>query len=59
MHKKDLLDLARLFRLLEADDTYPDFPAACRRLHLLPGPVNETLLRELGMGGDEFISRCM
>ena len=59
MNKKDTLALARLVRLLETDAAVPDFPAACRRLGIAPGPLNEALLRELGMGGEEFIQRCM
>jgi hypothetical protein len=47
----------RLFRLLETDRTLPDFPAACRRLHILPGALNEALLREYGICGEELILR--
>ena len=47
----------RLFRLLEANRTLSDFPAACRRLHLLPGALNEALLREYGICGEELILR--
>lgn len=57
--KTAALSLDRLVRLLETDRTLPDFPAACRRLHLLPGPLNETLLRELGLGGEEFLTYWM
>ena len=47
----------RLFRLLETDRTLPDFPTACRRLHVLPGALNEALLRESGICGEELILR--
>lgn len=47
----------RLFRLLETDRTLSDFPTACRRLRLLPGSLNEALLREYGIGGEELILR--
>lgn len=47
----------RLFRLLETDRSVPDFPAACRRLHVLPGALNEALLRESGISGEELILR--
>lgn len=47
----------RLFRLLETNRTLSDFPAACRRLHLLPGVLNEALLREYGICGEELILR--
>lgn len=48
-------DLDRFVRLTETDPRLPDFPAACRRLHVLPGELNETLLRELGVDGERFI----
>lgn len=48
-------DLDRFLRLAETDPHLPDFPAACRRLHVLPGELNETLLRELGVDGERFI----
>ena len=48
---------SRLFRLLETDRTLSDFPTACRRLHLLPGVLNEALLREYGICGEELILR--
>jgi len=47
----------RLFRLLETDRTLPDFPTACRRLRILPGALNEALLRECGISGEELILR--
>lgn len=47
----------RLFRLLETERTHPDFPAACRRLHVIPGELNEALLRETGICGEELILR--
>ena len=49
--------VARLFRLLESDRSLSDFPAACRRLRVLPGELNESLLRELGISGEELILR--
>lgn len=49
--------VARLFRLLESDRSLSDFPAACRRLRVLPGELNESLLRELGLSGEELILR--
>lgn len=49
--------VARLFRLLESDRALSDFPAACRRLRVLPGELNESLLRELGLSGEELILR--
>jgi hypothetical protein len=47
----------RLFRLLETEPAFSDFPAVCRRLHVLPGELNETLLREVGISGEELILR--
>ena len=55
--KRKQSDLTRLFRLIETDRTLPDFPTACRRLHLLPGALNEALLRRYGIGGEELILR--
>lgn len=49
--------LSLLFRLLETDRTLADYPAACRRLRLLPGALNEELLRRYGIGGEELILR--
>ena len=49
--------LTSLFRLLEADRSLSDFPAVCCRLHVLPGELNETLLREVGISGEELILR--
>lgn len=48
---------ACLFHLLETDRTLSDFPAVCRRLHVVPGELNETLLRETGISGEELILR--
>ena len=56
MNRKDS-SLSRLFRLLETDRTLSDFPTACRRLRLLPGALNEALLRRYGIGGEELILR--
>jgi hypothetical protein len=47
----------RLFRLLETERALSDFPAVCRRLHVLPGELNEMLLRETGISGEELILR--
>lgn len=56
MNRKDTLALTRLFRLLETDTvSLPDFPAACHRLRLVPGPLNELLLCELGVCGEELL----
>lgn len=48
---------ARLFRLLETERTLSDFPSTCRRLRILPGELNESLLLELGISGEELILR--
>lgn len=47
----------RLFRLLETERAFSDFPDVCRRLHILPGELNEMLLRETGISGEELILR--
>ena len=55
--KKKASATDRLFRLLETERTLSDFPAACRRLHVVPGELNESLLREVGISGEEIILR--
>ena len=50
-------DLDRFLRLAETDPHLPDFPAACRRLHVLPGVLDEWLFRELGISGEEILLR--
>ena len=47
----------RLFRLLETERSLSDFPAVCRRLHIMPGELNEILLLETGISGEELILR--
>ena len=32
-----------------------DFPAICRRLRVVPGVLNEILIRETGLCGEEII----
>ena len=56
MNRQDSV-LTSMFRQLEADRSLSDFPAVCRRLHVLPGELNETLLREVGISGEELILR--
>jgi len=46
-----------LFRLLESDRIPADFPDACRLLRVLPGALNELILRELGLSGEELLMR--
>jgi hypothetical protein len=55
--KKKESATARLFRFLETERTFSDFPAVCARLHLMPGALNESLLRETGLSGEEIILR--
>ena len=45
---------ARLFRLLETERTLSDFPAACRRLHVAPGWLDEWIFELLGVSGEEL-----
>ncbi|MCR4824083.1 MAG: hypothetical protein K5849_01870 [Bacteroidales bacterium] len=47
--------IAAFFELLESGSAPADFPACCRKLHLLPGPLDECLLRELGLRGEEIL----
>ena len=51
--KSHVLD--RFVCLTETDPDLPDFPTACRRLHVTPGVLNEMLLREVGVDGERFI----
>ena len=32
-----------------------DYPAICHRLHVVPGVLNEILIRETGLCGEEII----
>ncbi|MBQ9449696.1 MAG: hypothetical protein IJU34_00040 [Bacteroidales bacterium] len=49
--------LAGFLRLLESGSAPADFPACCRRLHILPGVLDEWLFRELGISGEEILLR--
>ncbi|MCR5352430.1 MAG: hypothetical protein K6E35_08090 [Bacteroidales bacterium] len=51
---RNITALECLVRLMKAEPTLPDFPAACRRLHITPGVLNEILLRETGFCGEEI-----
>ena len=44
-------------RFVEEERTPYDFPACCRSLHVLPGELNELLLRELGACGEDLLLR--
>lgn len=55
--KKKTSPTDRLFALLETERSFSDFPAVCRALHVLPGELNEALLRECGICGEELILR--
>ena len=44
-----------LARLLKTGAAPADFPACCRRLRVLPGALNEMILRELGISGEELL----
>jgi len=52
--KRHITALEYLVRLMQAEPSLSDFPAACRRLHLTPGIFNELLLRETGFCGEEI-----
>ena len=55
MNDKTEQTLRALLRLLESDAHPTDFPACCRRLGVVPGPLNEVLLDELGVSGEELV----
>jgi len=42
-------------RLVEKDAAPADFPSCCRRLHVLPGVLNERIFRELGVSGEALL----
>lgn len=46
---------AGFWRLVKSPAPPADFPAACRRLHILPGVLNEYLQREIGANGEELL----
>jgi len=43
------------FRLLDTPGCPADFPACCRRLHVVPGVLNEEIFRELGLSGEVLL----
>jgi hypothetical protein len=51
--------LKEFWRLLEErprrGEAPADFPAYCRRLHVVPGVLDEILIRETGLCGEEII----
>ena len=51
--------LKEFWRLIEErprrGDDPVDFPACCRRLHVVPGVLDEILIRETGLCGEEII----
>lgn len=50
-------DFLTLARFLETSPVRPDFPAVCRLLRLRPGPLDDYLVRELGLCGEELMMR--
>ena len=50
-------DFRTLARFLEDSPVRPDFPAVCRLLHLRPGRLDDYLVRELGLCGEELMMR--
>lgn len=46
--------LQTLIHLREADNSPADFPAACRRLHVAPGWLDEWIFELLGVSGEEL-----
>lgn len=41
--------------LLESGRAPADFAACCRQLYVLPGALNEMILNELGVSGEELL----
>ena len=50
-------DFRTLARFLENSSVRPDFPAVCRLLSLCPGRLDDYLVRELGLCGEELMMR--
>lgn len=50
-------DFRTLARFLENSSVRPDFPAVCRQLRLCPGRLDDYLVRELGLCGEELMMR--
>ncbi len=50
-------DFRTLARFLEDTPVRPDFPAVCRLLRLRPGALDDYLVRELGLCGEELLMR--
>ncbi len=50
-------DFRTLARFLEDAPVRPDFPAVCRLLRLRPGALDDYLVRELGLCGEELMMR--
>ena len=48
-------DFRAFARFLETAPVLPDFPAACRQLHIRPGVLDDYLLRELGLCGEALM----
>ena len=48
-------DFCTFVRFLENTPVRPDYPAVCRLLHINPGVLDDYLIRELGMCGDELM----
>ena len=44
-----------IFENLEDTPVHPDFPAVCRLLHICPGALDDYLVRELGLCGEELL----
>ena len=48
-------DFRILARFLENTPARPDFPAVCRLLRIRPGALDDYLVRELGLCGEELM----
>ena len=48
-------DFRTFVRFLEDTPVRPDFPAVCRQLHICPGALDDYLVRELGLCGEELL----
>ena len=48
-------DFRTFVRFLENTSVRPDYPTVCRLLHIRPGILDDFLLRELGLCGEELM----
>ncbi|NLZ20272.1 MAG: hypothetical protein GXY24_08475 [Bacteroidales bacterium] len=48
-------DFRAFVHYLETTPVRPDYPAVCRQLRIRPGVLDDYLIRELGLCGEELM----